>query len=137
MAARVRRVEYFYTTVTDRPGEAYKLLARLAAAEVNLLAFNCVPIGPESTELVLFPENVAQLARAAERSGLVLVGPHRAFLITGDNELGALVEIHRKLYDADINVYASSGVTDGADGYGYIVYVRPEKYDDAARVLDI
>ena len=29
-----------------RPGAAYELLAQLAAAEVNLLAFNAVPLGP-------------------------------------------------------------------------------------------
>ena len=30
MACSVRRVDYFTTTVTDQPGEAYKLLTALA-----------------------------------------------------------------------------------------------------------
>ena len=55
MTMNIRRVEYFHATVKDLPGEAYKLLAQLATAEVNLLAFNAVPVGPEQTQLVIFP----------------------------------------------------------------------------------
>lgn len=137
MAVKVKPVEYFYAIVEDKPGEAYKLLKQLASAEINLLAFNAIPLGMEKTELVLFPEETGRLARAAERVGLMLRGPHRAFLIQGDDELGALVELHRKLADARVNVLSSSGVTDGSGGYGYIVYVRSEDFDAAARALGV
>ena len=137
MTMNIRRVEYFHATVKDLPGEAYKLLAQLATAEVNLLAFNAVPVGPEQTQLVIFPESVESLARAAERTGLIMTGPQRAFLIQGDDRLGALVDLHRKLSDAGINVYASSGVTDGRGGYGYVLYVRSEHYEDAAVALGV
>ena len=33
--------------------------------------------------------------------------------------------------------YASSGVTDGRGGYGYILYVRSEHYEDAATALGV
>jgi hypothetical protein len=137
MSMKIRRVEYFHATVRDQPGEAYSLLSQLASAEVNLLAFNAVPVGPEQTQLVIFPESVESLAQAAERSGLILTGPQRAFLIHGDDRLGALVDLHRKLNDSRINVYASSGVTDGRGGYGYVLYVRSEHYEDAAVALGI
>ena len=137
MTMNIRRVQYFHATVKDLPGEAYKLLAQLASAEVNLLAFNAVPVGPEQTQLVIFPESVESLAQAAERTGLILTGPQRAFLIQGDDRLGALVELHRKLSDSKINVYASSGVTDGRGGYGYVLYVRSEHYEDAAAALGV
>jgi hypothetical protein len=135
MCARIRTVDYFYATVEDRPGQACQLLSQLASAEVNLLAFSAVPTGPEHTQLVLFPENMAALARAAEESGFTITGPQRAFLIQGDDRLGALAEIHQKLCDAHINVYASTGVTDGKGGYGYVIYVRPDDIDTAANVL--
>lgn len=137
MAAKVRPVEYFYAIVEDKPGEAYSFLQKLASAEINLLAFNAIPLGMEKTELVLFPEETGRLARAAERLGLMLRGPHRAFLIQGDDELGALVNIHRVLADAKVNVLSSSGVTDGRGGYGYLVYVRGEDFDAAARALGV
>jgi hypothetical protein len=137
MPATIRGVDYFYATVKDRPGEAYRFLSQLSSENVNLLVFNAVPLGPEHTQLVLVPESIEQLARAAEKTGLVLTGPQRALLIQGDDHLGALAQIHQKLCDAKINVYASSGVTDGRGGYGYVLYVRPEDFDNAARLLGI
>ena len=137
MAAKVCRVEYFYATIKDRPGEAYQLLNQLAAAKVNLLAFSAIPLGPETTQLALFPEDTNPLTRAAEHTGTVLTGPHRAFIVFGDDELGAFAGIHMKLADARVNVYASSGVTDGRGGYGYVLYVRPEDYERAAHVLKV
>ncbi len=137
MALRVRRIEYFYTTVKDKPGEAYKLLSAMAASDVNLLAFGITPGAGEHTTLTLFPESVHQFVRQATSGGLTLVGPQRAFLIQGDDELGALLEIHRALYDAEINIYASNGVTDGVGSFGYVLYVGPEDYERAAHILGV
>lgn len=137
MQATVRKVDYFYMTVPDKPGAACNVLFQLAAADVNLLAFSAVPIGPENTQLVLFPESINSLARGAEKAGFVLSGPNRAFLIQGDDKLGALVNIHEQLSDAGINVYASTGVADGKGGFGYVMYVKGNRFDDAARVLGV
>jgi hypothetical protein len=35
MAFKIRRVDYFYTTVKDEPGEAYKVLSLLAGLGVK------------------------------------------------------------------------------------------------------
>ena len=137
MALSIRCVEYCNVTVRDRPGAAYEVLSQLAAAKVNLLAFSAVPVGVEYTQLVLFPDNVKALAKAAEERGLTLAGPSRALLVQGDDKLGAIAEIHSKLSEAQINVYASNGVTDGQDRFGYVVYVRPEDFDRAAGVLGL
>ena len=137
MPATIRRVEYFYSLVRDRPGEAHRLLSELASGGVKLLAFNAIPMGLETTQLVIYPEDTQRLVEAAEVKGLVLTGPHRAFLIQGDDRLGELAEIHLGLFEAGINVYASSGVTDGRGSYGYVVHVRNEDYDSAARVLSL
>lgn len=136
MAATVRCVDYFYVTVADRPGEAYKLLAEFASAEVNLLAFGAIPVGPTDTQLTVFPESTGRMANTIERLGLTIHGPHSALLVQGDDQLGALVDIHRTLSDASINIYASNGVTDGQGGYGYVIYIRPEDLNRAADLLD-
>jgi hypothetical protein len=109
----------------------------LAASAVDLLAFNAVPLGLEQVQLMLFPEDAPQLARFAEAEGLLLDGPQNAFLIRGDDELGALAEIHRELADADVNVSASIGITDGKGGFGYIVYVASSDFNDAAAALQV
>lgn len=137
MAVRIRRVDYFHAEVRDQPGEAYRLLSDLAARGVNLLAFSAVPLGPVTTQLVIFPEDPETLYPAAERTGLRLTGPERALLIQGADELGALADIHRRLYAAGVNVYASNGVTDGAGHYGYVAYVRPQEYEPACAALGV
>ena len=113
MAFHVRRIDYFSATVRDDPGEAYKLLATLANLGVNLLAFTAVPVGPLHTQLTIFPEDSAKLANEAKKDRLVLDGPHPALLVQGDDELGALAELHMKLLKANVNVYAATGVADG------------------------
>jgi hypothetical protein len=135
MAATIEPVEYFYATVRATPGGGYETLAHLAEQGVNLLAFSAIPVGPDVVQLVLFPESVERLVAAAEKSHMVLTGPQRAFLIQGDDKLGALASIHATLYDARIDVYASSGVTDGRGGFGYVVYVRPDDFEAAAQAL--
>jgi len=137
MAHTIRRIAYFYTTVKDDPGEAYQLLSRLAGFGINLLGFTAVPVGPQHTQLTLIPDETSSISDLARKTGMLLDGPHPAFLVQGDDELGALAAIHVKLYEAGVNVYASSGVADGRGGYGYILYVRPEQYERASAALGL
>ena len=137
MATQISSVQYFYCNVHDRPGVAHRLLSSLAASGVNLLAFNAIPMGLEQTQLVLFPEDAHPLARIAEREGLLLDGPQYALLIRGDDELGALAQIHQQLADAGVNVSAASGIVDGKGGFGYIVYVAAEDFPSATSALGV
>jgi predicted amino acid-binding ACT domain protein len=137
MAFHIRRLDYFYTTVKDQPGEAYKVLAELAKLGVNLLAISAVPMGPATTQLTLFPEDTHKLTHAAQRAGMALGGPQQALLVQGDDELGALAEVHARLAHAHVNVYASTGVADGNGHYGYLIYVRPDQFESAARALQL
>jgi hypothetical protein len=137
MAATIYSVDYYYTTVEDRPGQGCRFLETLASEEVNLLAFNAFPVGRDRTQLVIYPLNATWLGDLARHEGLRLVGPHHAFMVHGDDELGALVTIHQKLCDASINVSSSNGITDGRGGYRYIMHVHPEDYERAMQVLDV
>ncbi|MEW5993124.1 MAG: hypothetical protein AB1744_01850, partial [Candidatus Zixiibacteriota bacterium] len=94
MVETVRRVEYFYATVEDKPGEARKLLEFCSAHGVNLTNFTAFPIGGGRAQLDFLPENVGKLQAAAEEAGIPLVGPKKAFLIQGQDRLGILVEYH-------------------------------------------
>ena len=137
MAYTIRRADYFYTTITEQPGERYQLLSQLAGLGVNLLAFTAMPVGPMRSQLTLFPEEPARMIDAARKAGLALDGPHAAVLVQGDDELGAFARIHARLYQARVHLYASSGVTDGRGAFGYILYVRPEDYDRAVQALGV
>jgi hypothetical protein len=136
MKASVRFVPYFYARVEGDPDAAYDWLEELASAEVDLLAFSAVPYGPNHVELTMFPVEPEALQRSSLAHGTELIGPFHALLVQGDDRLGALSEIHRELRDAGVNVYASSGVTDGEGRFGYIVYVREQDTRAAAKIVE-
>jgi len=137
MSHVIRRVDYFYATVKDQPGEAYKLLSQLADLGVSLLAITAIPVGPVRTQLTLFPSDTRKMEAVAKEAKLQLDGPHPALLVQGDDELGALAAIHERLFDAGVNVAASSGVVTKNGSYGYVLYVRPEDFERAAEALEL
>ena len=87
--------------------------------------------------LTVFPHDSVQMRRVAQQSNIPLEGPHPALVVQGDDEVGALVQIHEKLSDANVHVTASTGVADGRGGYGYIIYVRPDEHQRAAEALGV
>jgi hypothetical protein len=135
MALSVRTVEYFYVRIENDPAKAYELVAQLATEEINLLGFSAVPFGANHVELTLFPDRSENLLRAAEKLGWNLTGPQHAVLIQGDDHLGAVADLHRCLSEAGVKIYASSGVTDGAGHFGYVIYFSEEDHRKAARAL--
>lgn len=137
MAYRVRRVGYYYLAIDDEPGAGYRVLSELAQLGVNMLAFTGVPMGPQRIQLTVFPDDDAKFKTAVRQSQLKSDGPHPAILVQGDDELGALASVHERLHDARVNVYASHGVTDGKGTFGYVLYVRPDKYDRAVEALGV
>ena len=136
MSRSIKAVEYCYVTVPDVPGAACEILEGLATSGVNLQAFHVIPGPSDATRLALFPVDMDRMRRALDADEHDLSAPQRALLIQGDDELGVLVEIHRRLYDAGINIASSSGLTDGKMGYGYLVYLRPQDVDRALLVLE-
>jgi len=136
VSLKIRRVRYYTASVANRVGSAYEVLQEMAKSDTNLLAFSCVPVGPSSLQITLFPDDPEQLERKSGSMGLTLMPPQNAFLIQGDDKIGVLAEVHRRLYDARVDVYASNGVTDPSGSFGYLIYVRPDDYERAAAILE-
>jgi hypothetical protein len=137
VAFTIRPVQYYYANVRDEFGAASRVLAALSGRGVNLLAFTAVPSGPALAQFALFPEDPAKLVSESRAAGLALEGPHHALLIQGDDELGALAGVHERLVDAGVDIYASTGVTDGRGAFGYLVYVREEQFEKARNVFQL
>ncbi|MHC4941534.1 MAG: hypothetical protein ACYTG7_00800 [Planctomycetota bacterium] len=135
MASIVLEVEYYYAMVADKPGEARKLLEFLSEKKVNLMALTAFPAGEGQSQLDFFPDDPDQLKKAAADAGMSLVGPKKAFLLQGDDQIGALYDFHLKLSNAGINVYASNGVVDGTGRFGYVLWVHPDDYENASKAL--
>lgn len=136
-AFTIRPVEYYYANVHDELGAAYRVLAHLAERGVNLLAFTAVPSGPSLAQFALFPEDPNRLAAEVRAAGLALDGPYHALLVQGDDVLGAFASVHARLLDARIDIYASTGVTDGRGAFGYLVYVREDQFETAKGALGL
>lgn len=137
MAFTIRPVDYYYLNVRDELGAAYRVLSTLAERGVNLLAFTAVPSGPSLAQFAIFPEDPNLLMAEARAAQLPLEGPHHALLVQGDDVLGAFASVHERLYRAGVDIYASAGVTDSRNAFGYIVYVREDQFERAIAALEL
>jgi hypothetical protein len=135
MADTVRGIDYYYVTVPDAPGEGQRILSSLKDGGVNLLAFLGFPLGDGQSQIDLVPEDPESLKDAAERAGIALSGAKRAFLIQGDDRVGAVADVTAKLAEANINLTATAAASAGSGRYGMIVWVAPEDYEQAAAAL--
>lgn len=134
MTDMIRRVEYYYTTAPDKPGEGARLLGILRSAGVNLLAFTSFP-SARKAQVDFVPADPAAFVAAAKNAKIKLSRPKTAFLIEGDDRVGALADTMRKLGAAKINVTAVDAVTAGMGRYGAILWVKPRDVKKAAEVL--
>ncbi len=135
MADTVRRVEYYYVTVPDKPAEGERILSVLRESEINLLAYLGFPTGGGQTQVDLVPEDPASFRQAAEGAGLTLSDAKRAFLIQGDDRVGAVTDTTGKLAEANINITAAAATSAGSGRYGMILWVAQDEYERAADAL--
>ena len=135
MADRVRKVNYCYAKVSARAGQGAAVLDEVQKAGVNLLAFSGFPIGGGKAQLDLVAEDMAAVRRLARKNGWRLSKTKKAFLIQGDDRAGACYRQLKKLADQKINVTAVDAVTAGKGRWGAILWVKPQVYARAARIL--
>jgi hypothetical protein len=135
MADTVRGVEYYYVTVRDAPGEVQRILSALRDSGVNLIAFLGFPVGGGQSQIDLVPEDPESFREVAERAGVTLSDAKRAFLIQGDDRVGAVADATAKLAEASINITAASAAAAGSGRYGMILWVAPADYERAAGAL--
>ncbi|MCH7567547.1 MAG: hypothetical protein IH787_07830 [Nitrospirae bacterium] len=136
MADRVRKVNYCYLTVPTRAGHGARVLGELKDADVNLLAFSGFPAKGGKAQLDLLTDDLAAVRRVARQNGWRLSPSKKAFLVHGDDKLGAIHRHIERLADRRINVTAADAVAAGRGRYGMILWVKPKDYARAARALN-
>ena len=136
MAETIRRVDYFYIVTPDKPGEEARALATLQDAGINLLAFTGFPKG-RSAQLDFVPADPAAFVQAAKRARWKLSPRKTAFLVEGEDRVGALADVAARLAAAKINVTASNAICAGAGRYGAILWVKPRDVNRAAKALGV
>jgi hypothetical protein len=129
---RINVVKYFSVLVGDRPGEGRRMLEHLSEKGVNLMAFSATPAEEGQTRLCFVTDREEMLRESATDAGVTLVGPESAFLIQGEDRVGALHSHHLTLANAGINVRGSSGITDGEGHFGFVLWVDQRDFEKAA-----
>jgi len=136
MADTIRRVDYFYVHLPDKPGEGQRVLAAIKGAGVNLLSFTAFPDGKGTTQVDFVTDDAGGLAKAVKGLGLALSPKRQAFFVQGNDRPGAAAEYFKKLADAGVNVHAGNAAC-GPGGFGMILWVKQESYQKAAKALGV
>jgi hypothetical protein len=122
-------------TIPSRAGQAEAVLGAVKEAGINMHAFSGFPTKAGKSQIDFISEDSAAIRRLAKRSSWRLSKSKKAFLIQGNDEIGAIHKIFKKLADEKINVTAADAVAAGVGRYGMILWVKPKVYNRAARVL--
>ncbi len=130
----IRKVDYFAMQVSNRSGEAHRMLVMLRRAKVNLLAFTGFPSG-RGAQVDFVPANTKAFLKVARSAGWKVGKAKRGFLIQGKDTPGALDTTIAKLARAKINVTAVDGVAAGGRRFGAILWVKSKDFGKAARTL--
>ena len=136
MAETIRRVDYFYVTAPNKPGEGVRMLSTLKEAGISLLAFSGFPSGRRS-QIDFVPEDTTAFRKAARKAGWKLSPRKTGFLIEGKDQPGALLHVVSRLAEAKINVTAATAVCAGQRRYGALLWVKSPDVRKAAKVLGI
>ncbi len=137
MADQARQVDYYYLTVPDKPDEAFKLLSEVKKAGVNLLAYSSFPTTGGMSQINFVPEDAEAFRQASSKLGWKLSERKRAFLISGEDRVGAVADIHEKIAKDGINVTAAQAAGGGSGRYGMMLSVKPGDQERARKALGI
>jgi hypothetical protein len=134
MVDTIRKVAYFAMEVPNKPGEGARVLAALADAGVNLLAFSGFPSGRKA-QLDFIPEDVA-LFKGAAKAAKIKTRPQKfGFLVQGDDRKGAVADLVKTMAEKKINITAIDAVSAGVGRYAAIVWVGTKDMNKAAKAL--
>src|SRR5207302_9416694 len=111
-----------------------RVLGTLRDAHINLLAFHAFPKGRRA-QLDFVPTDPAGFKAAAKNARWKAVGPKKAFVIEGEDRVGALVYYGTRVGDAQLNVTAITAVVAGPGRFGGILWVKPRDVKRAAKTL--
>ena len=135
MADTVSKVSYVYVTVPNRAGHGAKILREVTSAGVNLFACSGFPGRTGKAQLDLVVPDAGVIRRLAKKNGWRVSETKRAFLIQGDDKVGAVSRHVQKLAKAKIDVTAADAVSAGRGRYGMILWVKPKNFARAAAAL--
>jgi hypothetical protein len=136
MAYMIRKVNYCKMTVPSRAGQGVKILGVLKDAGVDLIAFTGFPIGGGKSQIDLVAIKMAGIQRVAKKNKWQVSKTKKGFLVQGTDEIGAAHKVLSRLAKENVNIVAADAVAAGKGRYGMLMWVRPQDFNRAARILN-
>ena len=137
MPETIRRIDYHYVIVPDRPGEVARVLGAVRGAGINLLGVSAFPHGARKSQVDLIPEDSGAFAQAAKSARLKLSKKKSGFLIQGEDRPGAVADLAGKLAQAKINITSVQAFCAGAGRYGGLLWVKAKDMQRASKALGL
>ena len=137
MPETIRRIDYHYVIVPDRPGEVARVLGAVRGAGINLLGVSAFPHGARKSQVDLIPEDSGAFAQAAKSARLKLSKKKSGFLIQGEDRPGAVADMAGKLAQAKINITSVQAFCAGAGRYGGLLWVKAKDMQRASKALGL
>ncbi len=137
MADTVRKVSYFFVEVPDKAGEGSRVLLGLKQAGVNFMACCGFPIAGGRSQIDIVPENDDAFTKAATKLSLKVSDRKQAFLVQGEDRVGAAADVYDKLGQQGVNITGAQAITAGGGRWGMILWVKPADFDRASKALGV
>lgn len=128
-------VSYFSLVVPNKAGEGARILNALKEAGVNLIALWGYPVKGKKAQVDLVPEDAPAFQKAVKKLGIDPGKKRPAFLVSGEDRVGAIADAMSALAAEGISVWAAQAVSPGGGRYGVLFQVAPDDEKKAKKIL--
>ena len=129
----VRRVKCFSLSVEHKSGVISEIAKKLKEFDVDLTALWGFGMGSDRAEIICQPTNGGQFKKAAESAGWT-IREGSAFEITGEDQVGALVEMLDNVATKGVNLEAVNVVAVGGQ-FGGCIWAQKGEDEKLGKIL--